>query len=310
MKRENLTRFAWLSIFAAVLTIGLKAGAYLLTGSVGLLSDALESLINLAAAVIALMMLKLASRPPDEDHAFGHDKAEYFASGIEGTLIFLAAVAIGWAAVFRLFEPQPLEQIGVGLIITTVATAINLAVGQILIRAGRRHRSITLEADGKHLMTDVWTSVGVIIGVWGVGATGWLFLDPLVALLVAVNIVREGIKLMRRSALGLMDTVISEEKQECVRTILDRYAEERGIDYHALRTRRAAARSFISVHILVPGAWTVHQGHQLLEEIEADIRRDVAGAIVFTHLESLDDPASWYDIELDRIESSLPFEEK
>lgn len=303
MKRENLTRFAWLSIFAAVLTIGLKAGAYLLTGSVGLLSDALESLINLAAAIIALMMLKLAARPPDEDHAFGHDKAEYFASGIEGTLIFIAALAIGWAAVVRLFAPQPLEQIGIGLIITAVATAINLAVGQILIRAGRRHRSITLEADGKHLMTDVWTSLGVIIGVWAVGATGWLFLDPLVALLVAANIIREGIKLIRRSALGLMDTVISDQKQERVRVILDSYVKERGIEYHALRTRRAAARSFISVHILVPGAWTVNDGHQLLEEIEADIRRDVPGAVVFTHLESLDDPASWYDIELDRIES-------
>lgn len=303
MKRENLTRFAWLSIFAAVTTIGLKGGAYLLTGSVGLLSDALESLINLAAAIVVLMILKLAARPPDDEHAFGHDKAEYFASGIEGTLIFLAAVAIGWTAVWRLFEPQPLEQIGVGLIITAVATVVNLVVGQILIRAGRQHRSITLEADGKHLMTDVWTSVGVIAGVWAIGATGWLFLDPLVALLVAANIVREGIKLMRRSALGLMDTVISDEKQERVRTILDGYVEKRGIDYHALRTRRAATRSFISVHILVPGAWTVHEGHGLLEEIESDIRSEVPGAVVFTHLESLDDPASWYDIELDRLES-------
>jgi len=302
MKRENLTRFAWLSIFAAVLTIGLKAGAYLLTGSVGLLSDALESLINLAAAVIALMMLKLAARPPDEEHAFGHDKAEYFASGIEGTLILLAAVGIGWTATARLFNPQPLEQVNLGLIISTVATAINLVVGQILIRAGRQYRSITLEADGKHLMTDVWTSVGVIMGVWAVSATGWLILDPLVALLVAANIIWAGVQLMQRSALGLMDTAVSSEKQKSIRSVLDRFVQERGIQYHALRTRRAATRSFISVHILVPGSWTVHQGHQLLEEIEADIRRDVDGAIVFTHLESLDDPASWYDIELDRLE--------
>jgi len=302
MKRENLTRFAWLSIFAAVATIGLKTGAYLLTGSVGLLSDAMESLINLAAAVIALLLLKLAARPPDEEHAFGHDKAEYFAGGIEGTLIVLAAVGIGWTATMRLFAPKPIEQVSLGLIISMAATVINLVVGQILIRAGRRHRSITLEADGKHLMTDVWTSVGVVVGVWAVAATGWLFLDPLVALLVAANIIWAGIKLMRRSALGLMDTAVSTEKQESIKAILDRYVEDRKIDYHALRTRRAAARSFVSLHVLVPGAWTVHAGHQLLEEIEADIRREVPGAIVFTHLESLDDPASWYDIELDRLE--------
>ncbi|CAN5476159.1 MAG: cation diffusion facilitator family transporter [Pyrinomonadaceae bacterium] len=300
MKRENLTRFAWLSIFAAILTIGLKTGAYWLTGSVGLLSDALESLINLAAAVTALLLLKLASRPPDDEHAFGHDKAEYFASGIEGTLILLAAAGIGWTAVSRLFAPRPLEQVGVALIISGAATLINLIVGQVLIRAGRRHRSITLEADGRHLMTDVWTTIGVILGVWAVGVTGWLFLDPLVALLVAANIIWAGIRLMRRSALGLMDTSISAKNQESIRTVLDFYVKERGIDYHALRTRQAAARAFVSVHILVPGDWTVHQGHQLLEEIEADIRSNVPGAIVFTHLESLDDPASWEDIELDR----------
>jgi len=305
MKRENLTRFAWLSIFAAVTTIGLKAGAYWLTGSVGLLSDAMESLINLAAAIIVLMVLKLAARPPDEEHAFGHDKAEYFASGIEGTLIFLAAVAIGWTAVVRLFNPQPIEKVGFGLVITTAATVVNLVVGQILIRAGNLHRSITLEADGRHLMTDVWTSVGVIIGVGAVSFTGWLFLDSLVALLVAVNIVREGLKLMHRSTLGLMDTVISSEDQTRIREILDRYVEERGIEYHALRTRQSGIRAFVHVHILVPGAWTVHEGHQLLEEIEAEIRRDIAGAVIFTHLESLDDPASWDDIELDRIEGEI-----
>lgn len=302
MSRENLTKFAWLSIFAAVATIGLKAGAYFLTGSVSLLSDALESVINLAAAIIALSMLKLAARPPDEEHAFGHDKAEYFASGIEGTLILFAAVGIIYAAVVRLFAPQPIEQVGIGLIIIIVATLINLVVGQILVRVGKKNRSITLEADGHHLMTDVWTSVGVIVGVWIVHLTGWLYLDSIVALFVAANIIRVGIKLMRRSTLGLMDTAISLEKQKYVRQVLDRYAKERGIEYHALRTRRAAARSFISVHILVPGTWTVHEGHGLLEEIEADIRQDIEGAIVFTHLESLDDPASWYDIELDRIE--------
>jgi len=280
MKRENLTRYAWLSIAAAVVTIGLKAGAYLLTGSIGLLSDALESVINLVAAVTALLMLKLAAQPPDAEHSFGHDKAEYFASGIEGTLILVAAVSIAWAAVFRLFAPQPLEQIGFGLIISAVATAINLIVGRVLIRAGRRHRSITLEGDGQHLMTDVWTSIGVVVGILIVSFTGWLVLDSLVALAVAANITWAGIKLTRRSALGLMDTAIAPKEQKLVCSVLDRYVAEKQIDYHALRTRQSGTRSFISVHILVPGAWTVHQGHELLEELEADIRRAVAGAVV------------------------------
>ena len=303
MERKNLTRYAWLSIFAALLTIGLKTAAYWLTGSVGLLSDAMESLINLAAAIIALLLLKLAARPPDEEHSYGHDKVEYFASGIEGTLILLAACGIGWAAASRLLAPQPLEQVGISLFISFIATVINLIVGQILIRAGRNHHSITLEADGRHLMTDVWTSIGVIVGIWAVSATGWLILDPLVALFVAANIIWAGVQLMRRSALGLMDTAISTEKQEHIRSVLDRYARERKIDYHALRTRQSGMRAFVAVHILVPGDWTVHEGHQLLEEIESDIRRAVDNAIVFTHLESLDDPASWADIELDRLES-------
>ena len=302
MKRENLTKFAWLSVFAAVVTIGLKAGAYWLTDSVGLLSDALESVINLAAAIVALMMLTLAAKPPDEEHAFGHDKAEYFAGGIEGTLILIAAVTIGWTAILRFFYPRPIEQVGIGLIITAAATVINLIVGQILIRAGRKYRTITLESDGKHLMTDVWTSIGVIVGVWAVGATGWLLLDPLVALLVAANITWTGFQLTKRAALGLMDTAVSPEKLEKIHKILDDYSEKKGIEYHALRTRRAATRSFISLHVVVPGDWTVHTGHQLLEEIEADIRREIEGSIIFTHLESLDDPASWHDIELDRTD--------
>lgn len=302
--RANLTKFAWLSVFAAVVTIGLKAGAYLLTDSVGLLSDALESIINLAAAIIALIMLTLAAKPPDEEHAFGHDKAEYFAGGIEGTLILIAAITIAWTAIMRLFYPKPISQVGIALAITTAATIINLIVGQILIRAGRKYRTITLEADGKHLMTDVWTSVGVIVGVWLVGATGWLFLDPLVALLVAANITWTGFQLTKRAALGLMDTSVSAENLDKIKHTLNRFADEKKIEYHALRTRRAATRSFVSVHILVPGDWTVHEGHQLLEEIEAEIRREVAGSVIFTHLESLDDPASWHDIELDRWEEN------
>lgn len=302
MSKESLTRYAWLSIFAAILTISLKSCAYLATGSIGLLSDALESVINLVAAVVALLLLRAALAPPDEEHAFGHGKAEYFASGIEAALVLIAAVSIAWAAGWRMFAPQPLERLDIGLIFTLIAALINFAVGQILLRAGVQFRSITLEADGKHLMTDVWTSIGVAVGLVAVWWSGWLILDPLIALAVAANIAWVGIKLMRRSALGLMDTAISSEQLEKVSQVLDSFVADKHIDYHALRTRQAGTRQFISVHILVPGNWTVQQGHQLLEQIESKIRRAVRGSIVFTHLESLDDPASWSDIELDRYE--------
>jgi cation diffusion facilitator family transporter len=301
-KRENLKRFAWLSVLAAVLTISLKMAAYFFTGSVGLLSDALESVINLVAAVMALLMLSLAARPPDDEHAFGHDKAEYFASGIEGMLILFAAVSIGWAAISRLLAPQPIEKIGIGLMLSLAATLINFFVARVLIQTGKKHRSIILEADGQHLMTDVWTSIGVVAGISAVAFSNYYVLDPLIALLVAANIIWTGIRLVRRSALGLMDTVVAAPSQKAICEVLDQYAKREGIEYHALRTRQSGTRQFASVHILVPGEWTVHQGHQLLEEIEADIRRAVAGTIVFTHLESLDDPASWQDIELDRLE--------
>lgn len=300
MKRENLTRYAWLSVGAAILTISLKLGAYFLTDSVGLLSDALESLINLAAAIIALIMLKIAAAPPDDDHAFGHDKAEYFASGIEGTMIFVAAVSIGYTAFIRIMSPQPIEQIGWGLFISTIATVINLVIGRILIAAGRNHHSITLEADGEHLMTDVWTSIGVFIGIIIVAATGWYILDPIIALIVALNITWTGYKLIRRSALGLMDTVVSDEDLNRVTEILDRYASRDGVDYHALRTRQAGARKFISFHVLVPDKWTVQKGHDLCEAIEVEICKAVEYSVVFTHLEPIEDPLSWQDIELMR----------
>lgn len=302
MTREKLTQYAWLSILAAVLTITLKTAAYYFTGSVGLLSDALESLINLVAAIIALVMLQTAAAPPDEDHAFGHDKAEYFSSAIEGTLIVIAAIGITWTAVNRLFALQPLEQVGIGLLINSLATGINLFVGLLLIRVGKTQNSITLEADGKHLMTDVWTSIGVIIGVFAVSATGWLVLDPIIALVVAANITWTGFHLLKRSASGLMDEALPAAEQNTIRNVLERYADAEGIDFHAFRTRQSAARKFVNVHILVPGNWTVQRSHELLELIEADIRRAVKGTIVFTHLESLDDPASWHDIELDRNE--------
>jgi len=295
----NLKRFAWLSIVAAIATIALKSAAYVMTGSVGLLSDAVESLVNLAGAIMALAMLTVAARPADEDHTYGHSKAEYFSSGVEGTLILLAAASIGVAAVLRFQAPQPIEQVGVGLAVSVVASAINLAVALVLLRAGKQHHSITLEANAQHLLTDVWTSVGVVVGVGAVVATGWLRLDPIVAMLVAVNIVWTGSRIVQRSVLGLMDTVLPAGELVGVRAVLDNYLKD-GVEYHALRTRQSGARRFVSVHVLVPGAWTVHRGHELLEDIEARIRAVVPNVTVLTHLESLDDPASWDDIQLDR----------
>ena len=301
MRTTSLTRYAWISIGAAIATIGLKTAAYLLTGSIGLFSDAVESLVNLVGAVMALSMLTVASRPADEDHSYGHSKAEYFSSGVEGTLILVAALSIGVAAVRRLLAPQPLEQIGVGIAVSVAASAVNLAVALVLARAGRRHHSITLEANAQHLLTDVWTSAGVIVGVTAVGATGWLPLDPVVALLVAANILWTATRIVRRSILGLMDTALPAEELAAVKAALDSHLED-GIEYHALRTRQSGARRFVSFHVLVPGVWTVHRGHDLLENIEGRIRAVVPNVTVFTHLESLDDPTSWDDQHLDRIE--------
>jgi cation diffusion facilitator family transporter len=295
----NLTRYAWLSIAAAIATIALKTMAYVLTGSVGLLSDAVESIVNLVGAVMALSMLTVAARPEDEDHSYGHSKAEYFSSGVEGTLILIAAITIGVAAVRRLLAPQPLEQVGVGLAVSVAASALNLAVAIVLWRVGRQRHSITLEANAQHLFTDVWTSAGVIVGVVAVVATGWLHLDPIVALLVAANILWTGTRIVRRSVLGLMDTALPAGELEAVKAALNRHLSD-GVEYHALRTRQSGARRFVSFHVLVPGEWTVHRGHALLEDVEERIRAAVPNVTVFTHLESLDDPASWEDQHLDR----------
>jgi cation diffusion facilitator family transporter len=299
MNRASLTRFAWFSIAAAVATLGLKTAAYLLTGSVGLLSDAVESVVNLVGGFMALAMLTVAARPADEDHAYGHGKAEYFASGVEGSLILVAAVSIAVAALARLLAPQPLQQIGLGLGVSIVASLVNLGAAVLLLRAGRRYHSITLEANAHHLLTDVLTSVGVVVAVGAVALTGWEKLDPIVALLVAANIVWTGVRIVRRSVLGLMDTALSAEDRAIVNATLERYGAE-GAHFHALRTRQAGARRFVSFHVLVPGAWTVHRGHELLERIEAEIRRDLPDTTVFTHLESLEDPASWADVALER----------
>jgi cation diffusion facilitator family transporter len=292
-------RFAWLSIGAALLTIGLKAAAYVFTGSVGLLSDALESVVNLVSAILALVMLHIATRPPDEEHTYGHSKAEYFSSGVEGALITVAAISIAVAAIDRLMNPQLIAEGWVGLSVSTVASLINLTTAVILQRAGKQHNSIALEADAKHLMTDVISSAGVIVGVALVLLTGWQWLDPVIALAVAANIVWMGVKLVRQSAYGLLDTALADGDVAKVRGVLDRYVAE-GAHYHALRTRQAGARSFVSVHVLVPAKWTVRQGHQLLERLEADVRAALPNTTVFTHLEPIGDKVSYEDQGLER----------
>lgn len=303
MESPGLTRFAWLSISAAMLTIALKALAYFVTDSVGLLSDALESLVNLAAALMALAMLIVAARPPDEIHAFGYSKAEYFSSGAEGALILLAAGIIAWTAVPRLITPQPLEQLGIGLGVSIVAAALNFFVARHLLSGSKQYRSITLEADAQHLMTDVWTSAGVVAGIAVVAVTGWTRFDAVIALCVAVNILFTGVRLLRRSLLGLLDTALGHTEQELIKEILSGYVSQ-GLHYHALRTRQAGVRSFISFHVLVPGEWTVQRGHDLVEQVERDIRAAVSGATVFTHLEPINDPAAWQDLTLDRSDDA------
>jgi cation diffusion facilitator family transporter len=312
MNRTSLTRFAWLSIAAALATIALKCGAYFLTGSLGLLSDGIDSFVNLIGAVMVLAMLTVATRPADEDHSYGHSKAEYFSSGVEGTLILIVALTIGAVAVAGLIQTKQLDQIGLGPAISTLASLINLGVGLLLLRAGRKARSIALEADGRHLMTDVWTSAGVLVGVGAVAITGWQRLDATVALAVAVSLIWTGLGIVRRSVSGLMDTALPKSEQELIQNVLRTY-EKDGLQFHAVHTREAGARKFVSMHVLVPGNWTVNRGHRLPEQLERKIRKVLPHVIVFTHLEPLDDPASWQDATLDRQihsdEASGPVEE-
>ena len=299
MAEKNLTRFAWLSIAAAIATITLKTARQFDKLQSDGLSDALESVINLVAAMFALWMLSIAARPADEDHPYGHTKAEYFSGALEGSLIGMAAISIAWTAIERLLDPRPIENVTVGLIISAVASALNLIVGQILIREGNKHRSITLEADGHHLMTDVYTSAGVIVAVLAVSFTGWYVLDPVIALLVAANILWTGFKVVRQSTTGLMDAAVSPEDLAKITGVLDGYRSSHQIDYHALRTRQSGTRAFVTVHILVPDEWTVERGHELTEQIVSDICAAVPGSNVLTHLEPLDDPLSMEDIELE-----------
>lgn len=301
---SSLSRFAWISIAAAFFTMGLKYAAYLLTDSVGLLSDALESGVNLVGALMALAMLTIAARPADEDHAYGHSKAEYFSSGVEGTLILVAAVSISVAAIGRLINPKPLEQIGLGLAVSAAAALVNLAVALILLRAAKRYQSITLKANAYHLMTDVWTSAGVLVGVAVVAWTDLVWIDPIAALIVAGNISWSGVRIVRESVLGLMDTALPANERDAIHKALELHKQV-GVEYHALLTRQSGAHRFVSLHVLVPGDWTVQRGHQLLELIEADIRSALPNVTVFTHLESLDDPLSWDDTEMEQIKNSV-----
>lgn len=295
---ERLTRFAWLSIAAALATMGIKGLAAWLTGSVGLLSDALESSVNLVAAVVALAALHVADRPADETHAYGHTKAEYFSAAAEGAMILVAAMLITATAVDRLLHPKDLTDVGVGLAVSVVAAAINLGVSLVLRKAGRAHRSITLEADAKHLMTDVWTSVGVVVAVAAVAITGWRRLDPVIALAVAANIVVSGAGLIRRSALGLMDTALAGDDLAAVMGVLERHTGAE-VQFHEVLTRQSGRRSFMSVHVLVPGRWTVQRSHDLVEEVEEELRAAVPFLHVVTHVEPLEDPRSFADTGLD-----------
>ena len=308
-KPISLTRYGWLSLIAAIVTIALKTWAYWLTDSVGLLSDALESVINLVAAVIMLIVLSIAARPPDNRHAYGHEKIEYFSSGAEGIMILFAAFSIGWTALERLEHPQALQQLDVGIAVSVFASLINLFIARILIAVGTKRQSITLESDGRHLMTDVWTTVGILIGIAAIsignhfeytlsiarelGMTGWEILDPVSAVIVAINIVRSGLKLLRRTISGLMDAALPAEEQAAIIAVLEQFVVSDRIVYHAFRSRYAGARRFMSIHILVPGDWTVQQGHDLVEAIELHLMSLFDNIDIDTHLEPIEDLASW-----------------
>jgi cation diffusion facilitator family transporter len=291
---KDLTRYAYLSIGAAVATIGLKSGAWWLTGSVGLLSDAAESIVNLVAAFVALIALRVAARPADDDHNFGHHKAEYFSAAIEGVMIFVAAAAILFTSVERFLHPKPIENVGIGLAVSVVASVINGAVAWVLMRAGREHRSLTLTADGKHLLTDVLTSVGVVVGVLLVWLTGWERLDPVVAFLVGINIIITGWKLVTESTSGLMDRTLPDEENATIVGILQGFSGP-DVAFHGLRTRASGAHRFVTFDMLVPGSWTVRKGHDLVEEVEEAIRTELPQIEIRSHLEPREDPRSYDD---------------
>ena len=292
----DLTKFAWLSIAAAIATIALKTAAWKITGSVGLLSDAAESLVNLVAAVVALIALRVSILPADKNHNFGHSKAEYFSAAVEGAMIFLAAAVIMYTAVDRFLHPQPLENVGIGLAVSVVASVLNGAVAWVLLRAGSRYRSMTLTADGKHLLTDVWTSVGVVVGVLLVWLTKWPRLDAIVAFAVGINILFTGWKLISESTAGLMDVSLPKEDNAAIRRVLEGFKQEH-VMFHAVRTRESGNRRFMDMHLLVPGAWTVQAGHDLVEEIEQELLALYPDLHIMIHIEPIEDPRSYDDYD-------------
>lgn len=300
MKGRSLRKFIYLSIAAALATIFLKFLAWYLTGSVGLFSDALESCVNLAAAIIALILLNLAETPADEKHPYGHTKAEYFSSAIEGGMIVVAAFSIIWSAIPRILHPQPIENLEIGLLISVGASLINLAVALVLIKNGKKYNSITLEADGKHLMTDVYTSGGVLVGILLVKLSGWQVFDGIVAVGVALNILWAGYQLLHRSATGLLDASLPETDLKKIVETLD-LLKSQEIEHHSLLTRQAGQRKFIAFHLLLPGDWSIQRGHDEAEKIEKNIRGLFTEPVtVFTHLEPREDPVSMQDIGIDR----------
>jgi cation diffusion facilitator family transporter len=296
VKVRSPTFYAWISLATSLVTISLKFAAYFMTGSVGLLSDAVEALVNIAAALVALAVLSYSAHAPDREHNFGHEKAQYFSSGIEGALVFVAAAAIVWTSVPRLLHPAPIEQVALGLTLSVLASVANALCAWIMLRAARVHRSITLEADARHLLTDVWTTAGVVAGVLLVQATDILRLDPIIAIAIAIRILWTGADLMSRSFHGLMDRAIPDADRAVIVEVLERLHHQ-GADYHALRTRESGAKSFVDVHVLVPGRMSVQDAHDLAESLENEIRGRLPHVEVLTHLEPLEDPKSWDDPE-------------
>jgi cation diffusion facilitator family transporter len=301
----SLLKWGWLSIGAAIITIGLKFGAYFVTDSIGLLSDAVESVVNLVAAGTALFALWYSTRPVDRSHNYGHQKIEFFSAAIEGALILAAAGTIIWFSFQRLITPQPIESISVGLFIAVLAALINLVLARAMLRVARRHESVVLQADGQHLMTDVWTTVGVIAALIVATVTEWNWVDPLVGLLVAANIIRIGIVLLRGSFDGLMDRAVSLGEERQIRLAIETTLPA-DVTYHALRTRRAGSHRAVDLHLLVPGAQRVRDAHQLSKRIEDAIAAVYPGTETVVHIEPVEDPDAWLDSDLIEIESTHP----
>jgi cation diffusion facilitator family transporter len=295
------SRVIYFSIAAALVTMAIKFAAYWITGSVGLLSDALESIVNLVAALIAFIALLIAVRPADATHPYGHEKIEYFSSGVEGTFILIAAVGIIFSAVKRLLHPAPLAHLDLGLALGLAAAATNFLVAQLLLRAARQYDSITIEADARHLLTDVWTTVGVLAALLVVKVTGWTMLDPLIAFAVGGNIIFSGVDLLRRSFHGLMDYRLPAEEISAIETVLGKHIGKQRV-YHNLRTRKSGSQRFVDFHLLVPGDMSISEAHALCEQIENEIRQIIPNTTVTIHTEPADELVSYQDAEV-----SLPY---